>query len=209
MRRPGNLYIQCRKWILVLPWFLSGAGLKHEVVGVVNSTKPGKTVVLLRDTRNRKLVPVGVNKRFDWDSEVLSVSDRYVEIRQGRRYYTARIGDTEVPKGAQVIRETDDVVKVDLSYLRQNLSLFSGPDHVVPYIRNDMIEGYSFASVPTGSLLDKMGFAVGDTVFKINSLHLDGFRSLFSMVDMMKTESELNIEYKRWGEPKTMTVYLE
>lgn len=80
----------------------------------------------------------------------------------------------------------------------------------VPALEDGKSIGVKMYGVREGSILDALGFEVGDLVTRLNDLDLggQGVEEVIGAVGSLKTVDEIAIAFRRGGEPRQLTVRL-
>ncbi len=200
------------------------AAVTVEVVGVVRSPAPGRSVAILRSGGRTKIVSVGETAfgakllAIGNDAATLEIDGHPVEKRvtQGGPLPTAlprpaqptaaaRPGDPREDP-ATPAREMDR--KQVQARLGDEMNRILAETAIAPVMEDGRVVGVQLTRVPEGTLLTDAGLRAGDVVTRINDTQIDGMGTLIGLWPRLQNATQLDAVVLRGGQPVSLHVAL-
>ncbi len=80
---------------------------------------------------------------------------------------------------------------------------------MVPSYNNGKVTGFKIFAIRRGSIFDQLGLKNGDEIQRINGTQVDSLEKALPMLQMVKTESNVNIDMVRRGSKKTLDITIQ
>ncbi|HVO10561.1 MAG TPA: hypothetical protein VMX54_07360 [Vicinamibacteria bacterium] len=196
-----------------------------EVVGIVRSPAPGRSVAVLHSGGRTRVVAVGETAfgakllALAVNSATLEIDGRPVERRvsQGApptaalphpAQATPAAGRPAEPREdpATPAREMDR--KQVQARLGDEMNRILAETAIAPVMEDGHVVGVQLTRVPEGTLLTDAGLRAGDVVTRINGTQIDGMATLIGLWPRLQSATDLDAVVLRGGQPVSLHVAL-
>ena len=190
-----------------------------QVIGVVVSSDPLRSVAMLRSAGRTRLAAVGeaafggrvalvgresVTVDFDGLKVDLRLTNSVVLATAPAPKVVAGVPRREsAPPGARAMERREVERR-----LAQEVPRILAETTAVPVMDDGRVAGLALTRIPESSLLTDAGLQAGDVLTEVNGTAIDSLASLMALYPKLQTESELSAVVLRNGQPVRITVSL-
>ena len=190
-----------------------------QVIGVVVSSDPLRSVAMLRSAGRTRLAAVGeaafggrvalvgresVTVDFDGLKVDLRLTNSVVLATAPAPKVVAAVPRrASAPPGARAMERREVERR-----LAQEVPRILAETTAVPVMDDGRVAGLALTRIPESSLLTDAGLQAGDVLTEVNGTAIDSLASLMALYPKLQTESELSAVVLRNGQPVRITVSL-
>lgn len=206
---------------LLLALAAAKAGPDIEVVGVVVSRVPARSVAILRSAGRTRVATVG-DAAFGArlvavaaDGATLDFAGESVRLRlvastnappapppPASRAHAGVPEDPATPARAMEKREVERRLGAEVPRILAETT-------VVPMMEDGQVTGLALTRIPEGSLLTDAGLRPGDVLKEVNDTRIDGMGTLIGLWPRLQNASEFRAVVLRNGQPVSLSVTLK
>ena len=211
-------YISSLIFILHLMGFGNDADL--GVIGVIHSTIPDRSIVMMRI--GEKVYPVKIGIFFANRYRVREIKPRYIVLESCEGVRELRIGHNSTQEDYVVVRQTDYLELFTLPepdplndiYLPLSLHLIQRPpiftlfDQITPEYNDEEHNDILGLSL-TGNLFNILGLERDDILTEYNGTPISSYNHVSDLVNNLSEKKELEVEYIRNGRLRYLRLRLE
>ena len=190
-----------------------------QVIGVVVSGDPLRSVAMLRSAGRTRLAAVGetafggrvalvgresVTVDFDGQKIDLLLTVGVVRATEpAPKALATALPRESAPPGARVMERREVERR-----LGQEVPRILAETTAVPVMDDGRVSGLALTGIPESSLLTDAGLQAGDVLTEVNGTAIDSLASLMALYPKLQSESELRAVVLRNGQPVRITVSL-
>ena len=195
-----------------------------EVVGIVRSPAPGRSVAVVRSGGRTRVLAVGETAfgakllALSVDSATLEIDGRPVEKRvtQGGPLpapprptpaAAAALRPGEPPEDPATPAREMDRQQVQ-ARLGNEMNKILAETAIAPVMEDGRVVGVQLTRVPEGTVLTDAGLRAGDVVTRINDTQIDGMATLIGLWPRLQNATQLDAVVLRGGQPVSLHVAL-
>ena len=193
--------------------------LDLQVIGVVVSGDPLRSVAMLRSAGRTRLAAVGetafggrvalvgresVTVDFEGGKVDLRLTVGVVRVAEAAPGVVAAASRRESAAPGARAMERREVER----RLGQEVPRILAETTAVPVMDDGRVTGLALTRIPESSLLTDAGLQAGDVLTEVNGTPVDSLASLMALYPKLQSESELSAVVLRNGQPVRITVSL-
>ncbi len=216
--------------------YTDGQDLGMSMMGSIANTDPQKSVGLVKETASGKIQAVRAGHKLG-EYTVQEITYRYMIISKGTQSYlvyqskfagdfsrAAADGPPPSNAAALVAPGTDSYsedgfersrgkVRVTAAYrnklISQDLSKVLMQATAIPAIDNGEVVGFKLLQIDADSIYAKAGFLDHDVITSINGQALNSAASAVRLLQSLRGESDIEVEYLRGGVKQKISMRVE
>ena len=190
-----------------------------QVIGVVVSGDPLRSVAMLRSAGRTRLAAVGESAfggrvalvgresvTMDFDGQKIDLRLTIGVVRAAEpapKAVAAAPRRESTPPGARAMERREVERRLGLEVPR-----ILAETTAVPVMDDGRVSGLALTRIPESSLLTDAGLQAGDVLTEVNGTAIDSLASLMALYPKLQSESELSAVVLRNGQPVRITVSL-
>lgn len=196
----------------------------HSLIGVTLSEDPSASIAILKNERSGKIVMIKVGESIQ-GLKLIQVLESRIILKKGERTFQLFLGRSNLvnvddksekkpsPTAAEdqhvELKGVDQTI-IDLPMkefirskvekrIQEEWSLIIKETRFVPNIIDGKIRGFKITGLPAKSILSETGIHKNDIIKEINGTELNDMRTLFSLFDRFRDESQFEVHIERNG----------
>jgi type II secretion system protein C len=192
-----------------------------EVVGVVRSATPGRSVAILRCEGRTRVVAVGETA---FGARLSAIGAEAVTLERDGRLLELRLAQAAAPPpprapvaaAAPAGGPPEDPATPAVELDRRQVQLRIGDEMtriladtaIAPVMEDGRVVGVQLTRVPEGTVLTDAGLRAGDVLTRINDTQIDGMATLIGLWPRLQNATELRAVVLRGGQPVSIRLTL-
>ncbi|MCI5071575.1 PDZ domain-containing protein [bacterium] len=137
----------------------------------------------------------------------------YIEVAKLPQFSRgpARSSRPSSPSSAGIKRDGDKITlsRSKVESTLNDLNKILQDARMVPSYNNGKVTGFKIFAIRRGSIFDQLGLKNGDEIQRINGTQVDSLEKALPMLQMVKTESNVDIDMVRRGSKKTLDITIQ
>jgi general secretion pathway protein C len=205
----------------------SGEALGVIIMGSIAHADPAQTVVLIKEIAQGSVKAVKRGFKVLKKYKVVEATSKFLVLEKegGERHlvYQSKFAGEFIAKPSAPAAQRDldfyaedgferrgGSIKLSGSFrdkvINNDLSKIMMQASAIPNYVNGQIKGFKLLQIDEGSIYDNAGFKDEDVITSINGTPLDNISATIKLLNSLKNETHIEVEYERGGESKTTTI---
>jgi type II secretion system protein C len=195
----------------------------HSLIGVILSKDPASSIAVLKNERDKKITLLKIGESI-LGMKLVQVFENRIVLQKGKRTFQIFLGQSKLVnvdeklnrpsptsvKEPPVAPPMNDQPIIDLptkefsrseveKRIREEWSLIIQETRFVPNIVDGKISGFKITKLPSKTILTDTGILQNDIIKEVNGIRLNDMRTLFSLFDKFRDESQFEVHVERNG----------
>lgn len=198
--------------------------LPLDLIGTIVHANPKKSVATINVRGQNKIEPYKVGQKIESMAEVTEIQKDKVIFRNSK---TRILEFVDIPQDAKIVLSTEKPFsaaaptvreeKLDFNFPRKeleahlnDLSSLLQQARVVPETGPDgQVRGYKLVELQPGSIFEKLGVRIGDTIMSVNGEAINSPQKAMDMFRDLRSANEIKLGVDRGGADTTLNYKIQ